>query len=141
MISSPTLSPLDQRLQLPNRRKIFAIYALTLLMYTVANPTECNSTLTSSTGEETLTPNPNKCNSTLMSETRGIYPHRYILMLMSGVTAYVFSARRHFILLLFCFVCKKQQQKTKKKTIMIFEFFILSGKNDKQLIQYLLFRP
>ena len=37
-ISSPTLSPLDQRLQLPNRRKIFAIYALTLLMYTVASP-------------------------------------------------------------------------------------------------------
>ena len=26
------------RLQLPNQRKIFAIYALMLLMYTVANP-------------------------------------------------------------------------------------------------------
>ena len=38
MISSPTLSTLDHRLQLPNRRKIFAIYALTLLMYTAANP-------------------------------------------------------------------------------------------------------
>ena len=38
MISSPTFSPLDQRLQLPNQRKIFAIYALTLLMYTVASP-------------------------------------------------------------------------------------------------------
>ena len=76
MISSPTLSPLDQRLQLPNRRKIFTIYALTLLMYTVAsldpdpdtrgggqllNPNECNSTLTSATREETLTPNPNEC--------------------------------------------------------------------------------
>ena len=42
--------------------------------------------LTSVTGEETLTPNPNECNSTLTSETRGIYPHRYKLMLMSGVT-------------------------------------------------------
>ena len=41
----------------------------------------------SATGEETLTPNPNKCNSTLTSGTRGIYPHCYILMLMSGVTA------------------------------------------------------
>ena len=37
MFSSSTLSPLDQRLQLPNRRKIFAIYALTLLMYTIAS--------------------------------------------------------------------------------------------------------
>ena len=76
MISSPTLSPLDQRLQLSNRRKIFTIYALTLLMYAVAsldpdpntrgggqllNPNECNSTLTSATREETLTPNPNEC--------------------------------------------------------------------------------
>ena len=44
MIISPMLSPLSQRLQLPNRWKIFAIYALTLLMYTVArfdpNPRE-----------------------------------------------------------------------------------------------------
>ena len=46
--------------------------------------------LTSATGEETLTPNPNKCNSTLTSGTRSIYPHRYVLMLMSGVTAYIF---------------------------------------------------
>ena len=38
-------------------------------------------------------PNPNECNSTLTSETKGIYPHRYILMLMSGVTVYVFSTR------------------------------------------------
>ena len=38
MITSPTLSPLDYQLQLPNRRKIFAIYALGLLMYTVASP-------------------------------------------------------------------------------------------------------
>ena len=66
----PPLSPLDQRLQLPNKRKIFDIYASTLLMYTVAgpnpnsrgggqlpNPNECNSTLTSATREETLTPN------------------------------------------------------------------------------------
>ena len=29
---------LDYQLQLPNRRKILAIYALTLLMYTVASP-------------------------------------------------------------------------------------------------------
>ena len=34
MISSPTLG---YRVQLPNRRKIFGIYALTLLMYTVAD--------------------------------------------------------------------------------------------------------
>ena len=47
--------------------------------------------LTSATGEETLTPNPNECNSTLTSETRGIYPHCYILMLMSGVTGYEFA--------------------------------------------------
>ena len=84
MISSPTLSPLSQRLQLPNRRKIFAIYALPLLMYTVAspdpnsrgegqlpNPNECNSTPTSATMEETLTPYPNECNSTLTSRTSG----------------------------------------------------------------------
>ena len=49
--------------------------------------------LTSATGEETLTPYPNEYNSTLTSGTRGIYPHRYLLMLMSGVTAYVFSTR------------------------------------------------
>ena len=38
MITSPTLSPLDYQLQLPNRRKILAIYALSLLMYIVASP-------------------------------------------------------------------------------------------------------
>ena len=38
MITSRTLSPLDYQLQLPNRRKILAIYALTLLMYTAASP-------------------------------------------------------------------------------------------------------
>ena len=38
MTSSPTHSPLDYQLQLPNRWKIFAIYALTILMYTVASP-------------------------------------------------------------------------------------------------------
>ena len=38
MIVSQALSPLSQRLQLPNQRKIFAIYELTLLMYTVASP-------------------------------------------------------------------------------------------------------
>ena len=31
-------------------------------------------------------PNPSECNSTLTSGTRGIYPHHYILMLMSWVT-------------------------------------------------------
>ena len=29
-------------------------------------------------------PNPNEYNSTLTRGTRGIYPHRYISMLMSG---------------------------------------------------------
>ena len=38
MITSPTLSPLDYQLQLLNRWKILAIYALTLLMYTAASP-------------------------------------------------------------------------------------------------------
>ena len=52
-------------------------------MYTVAIPR----------GGDQL-PNPNECNSTPTSETRGIYPHRYILM--SGVTAYVFSKRVAF---------------------------------------------
>ena len=37
MISSPTLSPLDQQLQLPNRWKIFASYALTSIMYSVGS--------------------------------------------------------------------------------------------------------
>ena len=57
-------------------------------MYTVASPDPD----TNPRGGGQL-PNPNECNSTLTSGTRGIYPHRYILMLMSGVTAYVFSAR------------------------------------------------
>ena len=38
MITSPTLSPLDYQPQLPNQWKILAIYALTLLMYTVSSP-------------------------------------------------------------------------------------------------------
>ena len=42
------------------------------------HPNECNSTLTSATREEILTPNPNECNSTLTSGTRGIYPYPYI---------------------------------------------------------------
>ena len=84
MISSPTRSPLDYQLQLLNQWKIFAIYALTILMYTVASPApnprggvnyltlrvqfyanECNE-------GETLTPNPNEYNSTLTSGTSGI---------------------------------------------------------------------
>ena len=36
MIIGATLSPLSQRLQLPNQRKTFAIYAVTL--YTVISP-------------------------------------------------------------------------------------------------------
>ena len=70
-------------LQLPNRRKIFGIYTLCLLLYMWLALTltlileegvnyltlrvqfyanECND-------EETLTPNPNECNSTLTSGT------------------------------------------------------------------------
>ena len=67
MISSPTLSPLDQRLQLPNRRKIFAIYALTLLIYNVASPDPDPDRNTRGEGQ---LPNPNECNSTLTSTTR-----------------------------------------------------------------------
>ena len=33
------------------------------------NPNECNSTLTSGSRGETLTPNPNECSSTLTSGT------------------------------------------------------------------------
>ena len=60
MITSPTLSPLDYQLQLPNRRKILAIYALILLMYTVASPDPDPNPR----GGGEL-PNPNECNSTL----------------------------------------------------------------------------
>ena len=91
MITSPTLSPPDYQLQLLNRRKILAIYALTLLMYTVASPdpnpnpregvnyltlrvqfyaNECNE-------GETLTPNRNECNSTLTSGTSGPHVYQY----------------------------------------------------------------
>ena len=56
---------------------------LTLRVQFYAN--ECNKRL------EALTPNPNECNSTLTSGTRGIYPHRYILMLMSRVIGYELS--------------------------------------------------
>ena len=60
MITSSILSPLDYQLQLPNHRKILAIYALTLLMYTVASPDPDHN----SRGGGEL-PNPNECNSTL----------------------------------------------------------------------------
>ena len=43
------------------------------------DPNECNSTLTSETGGETLTPNPNECNSTLMSGTRWGRSPTYII--------------------------------------------------------------
>ena len=49
----------------PNSRK--GVNYLTLRVQFYAN--ECNSTLTSATRGETLTPNPNECNSTLMSRT------------------------------------------------------------------------
>ena len=71
MISSPSLSPLDQRLQLPNGRKIFAIYALTLLMYTVASPDPDPNTR----GEGQLL-NSNECNSTLTSGTSSHLYHK-----------------------------------------------------------------
>ena len=70
MITSRTLSPLDYQLQLPNRWKILAIYALTLLMYTVASPYPDPNR----TGGGQL-PNPNECNSTLTSGTKNIYPY------------------------------------------------------------------
>ena len=57
-------------------------------MYTVASPDPDPNPR-----EGGQLPNPNECNSTLTSGTRGVYPHRYILMLMSGVTAYVSSTR------------------------------------------------
>ena len=59
-------------------------------MYTVASPDPDPDPNPRGGGQ---LPNPYECNSTLTSATRGIYPHRYILMLMSGVTAYVFSTR------------------------------------------------
>ena len=68
MITSRTLSPLDYQLQLPSRRKILAIYALTLLMYTVARPDPNRR------GGGRL-PNPNECNSTLTNGTKNIYPY------------------------------------------------------------------
>ena len=73
MISSPTLSPLDYQLQLPNQRKILAIYAVALLMYTVASP---DPDPNPRGGRQLL--NPNECNSTLTSETKNIYPYPYI---------------------------------------------------------------
>ena len=66
MIISRTLSPLDYQLQLLNRRKILAIYALTLLMYTVASPDPDPDPDPNRRGGGQL-PNPNECNSTLTS--------------------------------------------------------------------------
>ena len=99
MISSPTLSPLSQQLQLSNRWKIFAIYALTLSMYTVdslapnpkgggqlPDPNECNSTLMSATRKEMLTPDPNECNSTLTSGTSGGAAPTYTIYTGRGST-------------------------------------------------------
>ena len=97
MIGGPTCSPPDYQLQLPNRKKVFVIYALTLLMYTVASPdpnpragvnyltlgvqlytNECNE-------GETLTPNLNECNSTLTSGTSGGAAPTYTYILGEGV--------------------------------------------------------
>ena len=72
MITSSTLSPLDYQLQLPNRRKILGIYALTLLMYTVASPDPDPNPR-----EGGELPDPNECNSTLTSGTKNIYPYPY----------------------------------------------------------------
>ena len=58
------------QLQLPNRRKILAIYALTLLMYTV----DSSYPDPNRRGGGQL-PNPNECNSTLTSGTKNIYPY------------------------------------------------------------------
>ena len=44
----------------------------------LSNPNECNSTLTSATRGDTLTPNPNECNSTLTSGAKNVYPYPYI---------------------------------------------------------------
>ena len=69
-----TLSPLfSQRLKLPNRRKIFAIYALTLCTVAGLDPDPGPN----SWGGGQL-PNPNECNSTLTSGTKGIFPYPYI---------------------------------------------------------------
>ena len=65
------LLDLDQ-LQLPSRRKIFAIYALTILMYTVAS-------LDPNPRGGGQLPNPNECNSTLTSVTGGL-PYPYIII-------------------------------------------------------------
>ena len=72
--------------------------------------------LTSATGEETPTPNPNKCNSTLTNETRGILPPPlHTDVDERGHSLRFFHAPRcHFVLLLFCFVCKKQPQTNKQ---------------------------
>ena len=72
MIIRPTLSPLrQQRLQLPNQPQIFAIFAITLLMYTVASPDP------NPRGDGEL-PDPNECNSTLKSATRSAPTYIYI---------------------------------------------------------------
>ena len=71
--------PLSQQLQLPSQRQIFAIYAVTLLMYTVASPDS------NPRGGGQL-PNPNECNSTLTSGTSGGRSlHLYINKLGEGV--------------------------------------------------------
>ena len=64
----------EPQLQLPDHPQIFAVYAIIVLLYTGSDPNPrgggqlpnsnmCNSTLTSETGRETLTPYPNECNS------------------------------------------------------------------------------
>ena len=60
-----------QQQQLLNQPQIFAIYAITLSMYTLASPDP------NLRGGGQLS-DPNECNSTLTSGTRGIYPYPYI---------------------------------------------------------------
>ena len=62
--------PLSQQLQLPNQQQIFAIYAIALLMSTVASPDPYPR-------EGGQLPNPNECNSTLTSEL-GVFTATYI---------------------------------------------------------------
>ena len=76
--------------QLPKQSQIFAIYALTLLMYIVAspdpnhrggsqlpNPNECNSMLTSATRGEMSTSNPNEFSFT---QTRVMLGYLYYIL-------------------------------------------------------------
>ena len=64
------LEPHDHQLNCQIAGKVLAIYALTLLMFTVAS----SYTDSDRRGGGQL-PNPNECNSTLLSGTKNIYPY------------------------------------------------------------------